>query len=248
MAGLRENAVAYLRVSGKGQIDGHGFERQRGNILDYAKRNNVEVVGWFEEAYTGTKADRPVFAEMLAEVLNNGVRVILVESMDRFARDLGVQIALLAKLRSEGIALISATTGEDVTASLDEDPMKEAMVLIQGVFAQAEKKRLVLKLRGARAAKRAKGGRCEGAKPFGQTEEERRIIATIKKLRRKPKGGRARSYRVVAEILNANGVPARRGGKWYASTVRGVCLSDAYRHARVGDALDVAATGHQGAA
>ncbi|MFC1805868.1 recombinase family protein [Planctomycetota bacterium] len=158
MAGLRDKAVAYLRVSGKGQIDGHGFDRQRDNILDYAKRNGVEVVGWFEEAYTGTKADRPVFAEMLAEVLNNGVRIIIVESMDRFARDLGVQIALLAKLRSEGIALISATTGEDVTASLDEDPMKEAMVLIQGVFAQAEKKRLVLKVSVRRTALGQPGG------------------------------------------------------------------------------------------
>ena len=191
MAGLRDKAMAYLRVSGKGQVEGHGFDRQRDNILDYAKRNGVEVVGWFEEAYTGTKADRPVFAEMLAEVLNDGVRMIIVESMDRLARDLGVQIALLAKLRK------------------------------------------------ARQAKRVREGRCEGRKPYGQTEEGRRIIATIKRLRRKPKAGKARGYQVIADILNADGVAARRGGRWYASTVRGVCLSDAYRHARVGDALAV---------
>ena len=187
----------------------------------------------------GTKADRPAFAEMLAEVLNDGVRMIIAESMDRFARDLGGQIALLAKLRSDGIALISATTGEDVAASLDEDPMKEAMVLIQGVFAQAEKKRLVLKLRKAREAKRGREGRCEGRKPYGQTEEERRIIATIKKLRRKPKKGKARGYQAIADILNANGLPARRGGQSYASTVRAVCGGAAFPAARVGEGLSV---------
>ena len=36
-------AFGYLRVSGKSQIDGDGFPRQRENILKYAAANGVEI-------------------------------------------------------------------------------------------------------------------------------------------------------------------------------------------------------------
>ena len=37
-------AYAYLRVSGKGQIDGDGFTRQRTAIKSYAATNDLKVV------------------------------------------------------------------------------------------------------------------------------------------------------------------------------------------------------------
>ena len=66
-----------------------------------------------------------------------------------------------------------------------------------------------------------------------------RIVATVKALRRKPKGGRPRSYQGIADILNANAIPPRAGAKWHASSVRNVCRGAAYRAARVGDALAI---------
>ena len=209
-----------LRVSGKGQVKGHGFDRQRDTISDYAKRNRCEVSQWFQEAHTGTEADRPVFAEMLAEILANGVRTIVVESMDRFSRGVVVQSALLAQLIASGITLISASTGEDITASLSDDPMREGMVLMQGVFAQIEKKRLVLKLRKAREAKRKEHGRCEGDKPFGMKAGEAVVLARMQELAKPPKsyagrsGGQGLPLQSIADELNAEGHRNRRGGLW----------------------------------
>jgi DNA invertase Pin-like site-specific DNA recombinase len=208
-------AVAYLRVSSQGQVGGHGFARQREAIRDFAKSAGYVLVAEYADAWTGTDANRPAFAEMLGELLANGCRTVIVESLDRFARDLGVQLALLAKLRESGVALVSAATGEDVTAAMAGDPMREAMVLVQGVFSQVEKRRLVAKLRKAREAIREKGTRCDGRKPYGehtdpaQAVRERTILDRIRALRR----GRM-TWRAVAAQLNSEGLTTRKGTPW----------------------------------
>lgn len=219
-----QKAAAYLRVSGKGQIKGHGFKRQAETVADYAKRAKIQIVNTYRDAYTGTDADRPAFEDMLADLLSNGVRMVIVESLDRFARSLQVQIALISRLNAEGIALISASTGENITEAVASDPMSEAMVLIQGVFAQVEKKRLVVKLRKAREDTRRETGRCEGRKPFGYYEGEAETVQLIRRLRRKPrgKGKRRMSYAAIADALNSRAVSTRTGAPWHWRTVQNV--------------------------
>ena len=61
----------------------------------------------------------------------------------------------------------NATTGEEMTDSLkaETDPIRKAMIQVQAVFSELEKRRLVLKLKKARdAASGALGRRCEGRK------------------------------------------------------------------------------------
>jgi len=221
-------AYGYPRVSSKGQTRGHGPRRQRDIIKDFAKRNGYEVVGWYPEAYTGTEGDRPAFADMLTAILANGVKVIIVESLDRFARDLMVQNALLAKLASEGITLIAANTGEDVTAAMSDDPMRWALVQIQGIFSELDKRQLVRKLKRARAAKKASTGRCEGALPFGAYEGESETLDRVRQLRRKRKGVKRMSVQRIADQLNAeechnrSGDPWTRGNLWKVMRTAGI--------------------------
>ena len=206
-------AFSYLRVSSTGQADGHGFDRQRSTIQAHAK-GRFRILEEFRDEHTGTEEDRPGFASMLAALKSNGVRVIVIESLDRLARSLSVQIALLSMLERDGITLISASTGQDVTADIREDPMREAMVLIQGIFAQTEKKLLVRKLRRAREAKRAKGERVEGRKPYGPG-----IVAQVRKLRRRKKDGKGWSFARVAAELDRLEIPTKNGNPWAATTV-----------------------------
>jgi Resolvase, N terminal domain len=49
------------------------------------------------------------FAEMLECLMSNGVRTIIVESPDRFARDLTVRLAGHDMLKERGIVLIAAS-------------------------------------------------------------------------------------------------------------------------------------------
>jgi site-specific DNA recombinase len=214
-------AFAYLRVSSKGQVTGHGFARQAETVTKFARANRYTLQETFRDAFTGTEADRPEFNRMVAAILTDGVRTILVESLDRLARDVMIQSLLLAKLAQHGIALINCVTGEDVTACMNEDPMRKALIQIQSVFSELEKSRLVAKLRRAREAKKAKAGKCEGRKAFGEKNGELATVELMRSLRRK-RSGRRLSFAKIATELNRRAVPTRTGARWQTTTVRNI--------------------------
>ena len=219
-----KEAYGYLRVSTKGQAKDskHGFKRQQEAVESFAKSAGFKVVKYFKEPVSGCKGrdERPAFMEMVSTILReNGVNCIVIEGMDRLARELMIQEQLISYLASKGIDLYSANTGENVTQAIKDDPVKKAMVQMQGVFAELEKSRLVKKLRKAREALREKDGRCEGRKPYGCLEGEQEGLKLIKSLHRKPKGKKRMSYQRIADELNNRGVKPRASDKWGAMTV-----------------------------
>ena len=88
---------------------------------------------------------------MLERLLSNGVHTIVVETANRFARDLMVQETGYAMLKERGIDLIAADRPD---AFLDDTPTATMVRQILGVVSQFEKAMLVSKLRGARERKR----------------------------------------------------------------------------------------------
>lgn len=199
------NAYGYCRVSGAGQIDGNGFERQENAIRAFATKHKIVIVHVYREQVSGVKDqdDREVFQEMVSAILRNGVRTIIVEGLDRIAREYRIQEQLIIYLASKGITLIDARTGEDVTAAISSDPMKKALIQMQGIFAELEKNLLVKKLRLARESRRMADGKCEGRKGWGDVPEKRdAILGQIRALRRKPKLGKRLTYVEVANQLN----------------------------------------------
>lgn len=112
------------------------------------------VVQEFHDVVSGADAvqDRPGFASMLDRIEGNGVRLILIEDASRFARDLMVQEAGLAMLLNRGVRVMTAS-GDDMTAT--DDPMRKMLRQIVGAVVEAEKARLVAKLKAARDRKSA---------------------------------------------------------------------------------------------
>ncbi|MCX6554779.1 MAG: recombinase family protein [Candidatus Aminicenantes bacterium] len=219
----KKEAVAYCRVSSKGQQkDGTGLDRQEEIITAFAKKKGYKLVGVYKEAMTGTDADRPEFAQMLADLLSNGCRVIIVERLDRLARDLGVQLQLVGLLCSKGVTLFSADTEQDITVAFSGDPMLKAMIQVQGVFSELDKSMLVKKLRKARETKKAKTGRCEGRKPFGHYPGEAETLKRMKQLYRKLKDEKRLGFYQIATILNKEGRPTRKGTPWYGAQVSAI--------------------------
>jgi DNA invertase Pin-like site-specific DNA recombinase len=107
-------AIAYLRTSSASNVgsDKDSDKRQAAAIGAFAKARGYEVVDQFYDmAVKGSDpvTSRPGFAAMLDRIAGNGVRTILVESPDRFARDLAVQLAGHDFLKKMGVTLIPAT-------------------------------------------------------------------------------------------------------------------------------------------
>ena len=96
---------------------------------------------------------------MLQRIAGNGVRTIIVESPDRFARDLAVQLAGHDMLKGLGIDLIPASAPDFF---LEDTPTAVLVRQVLGAIAQFEKASLVAKLKAARDRKRARDGKCEG--------------------------------------------------------------------------------------
>ncbi len=216
---MKIEAVGYCRVSGKGQQNtGTGLDRQEETVRAYAKQNDYKLLQVYHEAHTGTETERPIFEEMLAELLGNGCRVIIVECLDRLARDLSVQLQIIALLANKGITLINAMTGQDCTNPTD--PMTLAMIQVQGAFAQLDKNLLVRKLKKGRQAKKEKTGSCEGRKPYGFYPGESEILNRIKQLHRKIKYEKRLGPYEIATILNKENLPNRKGTLWHGATIR----------------------------
>ena len=201
MARETTKAVAYLRTSSKTNVgpDKDSDKRQLAAIMAYAKANGFEVVDTFyDAAVSGADpvSDRAGFAEML-ERLSNGARTIIVESPDRFARDLMVQLAGHDMLKAKGISLAASAP----MFFLEDTPTAVLVRQVLGAIAQFEKAGLVAKLAAARKRKRVANGKCEGRKSLTETNPE--AMALAKALgRKKPKGGKM-SLRAVSAAMAA---------------------------------------------
>jgi len=229
---MKTKTFGYVRVSSGSQLQGHGPQRQKDDITAFCKRNGLAIHPrddgqvFFEDAHTGTESDRPAWIAMMDAMMSNGVQTVVVESLDRLARDLAVQMQLLAKLLGEGCTLIAANTGARLSKeTLDDNPMLKAMVQMQGVFAELDKTQVVRRLRKARIGKANEAiaaGRTwrEGRHPYGlMNDQEAGTLKRIKQLARKPRGGQARSLAEIAKVLNEEKRPARHAMKWNRGSV-----------------------------
>ncbi|MBU2648156.1 recombinase family protein [bacterium] len=226
-------AVGYARVSGKGQVEGYGIERQADSIQTFADKNEYQIVEIYrEEGISGIaeEADRPAFKEMLVSVIRQKIGFIIIEGMDRLARELRVQENLCVYIASKGIQLISANTGENITKAIEGDPMKKALIQIQGVFAELDKNQIVRKLRNGRNKARLENeqtqkiltlkgrGKCEGRKSYKEMNQQ--LIETAKKFYRKPRNGTRLSLLKISEKLYELGFMTSKGKPFSASQVK----------------------------
>src|SRR5216684_107322 len=96
---------SYTRVSGRGQVEGDGQVRQLAASKHFCKIHNLDWRGdFFEAGVSGTVEglDRPEFVAMLDYIAARKlppnpeiIEAIVVERMDRLARDLMVSEMLL---------------------------------------------------------------------------------------------------------------------------------------------------------
>lgn len=206
-------AVAYLRVSGRGQAgEGRdGLRRQLAKVQEYARAHRIELVEVFEDPGVSGVLPvlaRPGFAALLERILSNGIDLILLERADRLARDLIESELALRELVGRGVSVLDVSAGEDLTTA-EQDPSRRLIRQVLGAVAEWEKSTLVMKLRAARQRKRRETGRCEGAKRMGEVPGEVALLGAIEELRR---GGA--SWQAVAEELNRRGFRNRQGRAW----------------------------------
>jgi len=227
--------IGYARVSGKSQVDGDGFPRQNAAVLGFCQAHVLQCQDMFqEEGVSGTVEglDRPAFAEMLTAISDPNsmcydAKAIVVERMDRLARDLMVSEVLLSELRQRGIKVFSADQGQCIDMASDGgDPTRVLIRQIMGALAQWEKTMLVKKLRAAKDRMKAQGKYAEGTRPYGDLPGERVILQFM--LANHPD----MNYSQIAGVLRSSGDTCLNRSKrfWTEQNVRMVIVNHKKRN------------------
>jgi DNA invertase Pin-like site-specific DNA recombinase len=216
----KTTAFAYLRTSSAANVgdDKDSEPRQMTAIEGYAKRAGIDLIdSYYDASVKGADPieTRPGFAAMLEAIEANGTQTIIVETSNRFARDLLVQEVGFAMLQKRGITVIAA---DSPAAFLDDTPTARLIRQILGAISEFEKSMLVAKLRGARERKRRSGVRVEGRKPISETRPE--TIELARKLARKPKGKAAPSLRDISRMLAKRGHVTGNGTAYAPTAVK----------------------------
>ncbi len=213
-----KRVFGYLRVSGKGQLDGDGFDRQRDAIKKFCESKGYVVSRWFEEkAVSGTVdgLERPAFAEMMA-ACGVVVDTVIVERADRLARDLIVSELIISEATKLNIKIIEAASDTELTDS--SDPTRVLIRQLLAALAEWDKSVTVKKMRVARQRIRSQGLRCEGRKPLENKKNGPEILDAILHFRDSGFG-----YQKIADKFNKEGILTPKGKEWNRSSIYDIC-------------------------
>ena len=108
---IKENAVIYARYSSSGQRE-ESIEGQLRECKDFAQRMNLNVIGdYCDYAVTGTTDKRPEFQRMIRDSAKGQFTIVIVWKFDRFARNRYDSAIYKAKLKKNGVRVLSAKEG-----------------------------------------------------------------------------------------------------------------------------------------
>ena len=219
--------VAYIRVSTAGQADdGLGLEVQELAILRWAERERHQVVEVMTDAgLSGTLPveERPGLYRALAAARAGRADGVVVHRLDRLARVLAIQEAVLQSFWAADGRVFEVVSGE-VLADDPQDPLRTAMRLMVGVFAQLERATIVARMRAGRILKAERGGYVGGAPGVGWRAQDGELVAddaeqaTLVRLVELRASGL--SLRTTGELLLAEGHQPKRASSWSPETVR----------------------------
>lgn len=122
---MNKRAVIYARFSSHSQTE-QSIEGQLRECYDYAKRHDLLIVDeYVDRALTGTTDKRPNFLKMIEDSKKKSFDFVLVYQLDRFARNRYDSANYKAKLKKNGVRVLSAK--ENITNDASG-------ILIEGVL------------------------------------------------------------------------------------------------------------------
>ena len=130
----KQKVVIYCRVSSDRQVrDGNGLDSQEAKCRAWCNNKGYEVIKVFkEEGISGGKQDRPALKEMFSYLRDlKEPCIVLVEDLNRWARDTYIHGFLKLQLKQMGHCLQSVNMALDDTA---ESALMENMVATIGQF------------------------------------------------------------------------------------------------------------------
>ena len=208
-----KNAVIYARFSSHAQNE-QSIEGQLKECYAFAERSGLRIVHeYIDRALTGTTDKRPEFLQMIEDSKRKGFQFVVVYQLDRFARNRYDSATYKAKLKKNGVRVLSAK--ENITDDASG-------ILIEGVLesmAEYYSAELSQKIKRGIAISASKCKFFGGKVPLGYKIDEKKdyvineeTAPIVRRMFEMLAGGY--NYAQIARYMNERGIPTATGGKW----------------------------------
>ena len=119
--GRNNRTVAYIRVSDVSQVDGHSLEAQQREIERWCQYRKYPLIKTYTEAGVSAHTDqiekRPELLRLLQDAEQKEFDIVVVHTLDRWARKLSIQIQALTHLAKVNVGFASVSENFDATTS-----------------------------------------------------------------------------------------------------------------------------------
>ena len=221
-------ALGYARVSTDEQVrEGVSLDVQRDRIRAYCTAKDLHLTDILvDEGRSGKDLKRPALQDLLARCDRGEVGHVIVLKLDRLSRRTRDLLTLVEDLfLDQDIQLHSVHESLDTSSATG----KFTLTLL-GSLAQMERQIISERTRAALSYKRQNGQPTShpplGFRPNGSRKHRMLPVpaelAIVQRILTAWRAGG--TYLGIAAQLNAEDVPTKRGGSWYAATVRNIVL------------------------
>lgn len=225
--------AAYARVSCDKDAMKHSLAAQISYYNEYIQRHSDWVFAgiYADEAYSGTKDDRPRFVQLIQDCKDGKIDRIITKSISRFARNTVTLLTVVRDLRRMGIGIYFEEQNIDTLTEAGE-----LMITLLASQAQEESRATSENCKW-RIKKMFEEGYTTSFNLVGYhavdglvevVPEEVELVRRIFRLYLEGYGKQA-----IANILFEEGVPSCLGGEWSATTVHSILQNEKY----IGDLL-----------
>jgi DNA invertase Pin-like site-specific DNA recombinase len=207
-------AILYTRVSTQIQVnDGVSLDVQERQLLSAANLagyEDIEIVR--EEGRSGKSiSGRPALSDALKRLDEGKAKALFVTRLDRLARSTKDFLSIIDRANTNGWRLVMLDQNLDTSSY-----QGRFVVTIMSALAEMERGIIAERQKDVHKDRRSRGivwGVDMG--PRNKTPDEIK-----ERIRHERSIGK--SYRLIANSLNADGIPTQNGGKWYATTVKNI--------------------------
>lgn len=232
---MTSTAVGYVRVSTEEQAtEGVSLAAQAEKIRAYCLLNGLTLTGVFVDE--GVSAGKPVTARPQGAKLLTALRGkhrathVVAVKLDRLFRNASDCLNTVDEWDRAGVTLHLLDLGGQSIST--KTAMGRMMLVMAAGFAEMERNLVKERTSVALAHKKARL-EAYAPTPFGfvregnslvQCQEEAAAVNLMEAWR-----SEGMSYERIAARLNEEGVPSKRGGRWYGCTVRYILLNTLHK-------------------
>lgn len=155
-----KTAVIYARVSST--TDRQNTDRQVEDLTKYAEKNELDVVGVYEEHISGAKRneERAVLCECLDFCISNKVHTLLISELSRLGRNVDEVLANVKRCKDEGLNIYFQKENLNIfQPDGTKNPFLNIFISVLGTCAEMERENIKFRLNSGRAKYISDGGK-----------------------------------------------------------------------------------------